>query len=950
MPNTITNVSSKNEERDALKYVITNQGITNAQESAGNSGWNVQISRFSVSKFKGELNPDRTTDDMLETWFSGSGISNPERVSPTEVKFDLVIPSSVLPNGEQNLISEIYLFGRVNKQYLLPNGEIIGNVEDDERIDVQIWLDNLQDYLYKSSLTQYTTFSPRRKLEFLGNLVEGDWIAYPNSEWPEAWQINPKLLENVTDGTIFYVEELPSSSKGLNDFIINLPKADEVKKGMSFSLYNMSNTKISWNLGDGTLSPITIDFGGVITFIALEDGKWSYTYFFRERFNDYYMNIYNTREFLFAIIQPVNMLQVQGGLQLTIGVHLKFNYIDTDVIQFLYAAAQSIQDHNSDPFAHQDIRSKFMINEWVANPFYFSYVSPDTVKIKGNLLDIYKVGRRLKFGFKSNENQPNFKYSKIKSVIYDGDGNYTHVTVEDAVNPGTEEPFFNLELDMIYYSFITPPSSDYAFNQIEFLNSKNDSTVEIPTFSEEVDGSATLLVPDIQTYQTIKLSKLLNKQVPYINGSKQIAGTDLFTYDVALNKMSVGQVQSTVNDKPPFEVTSSQLVINLNSDLWDGKQFANYINQPVRTTDNVTHNNLKLTGKADVGTTLTVGGNTTLKNLSVSGSSTLKGTSIITSALMNNLVVSGNSILNTLTVNGNSTFSGTVSIRDILDTISFQSTSAKTIFKKNIEPEVNGSLSLGTDSLKFANIFATIFHGNLNGKATSAVLSDTASTANNVSVNGQNYWNPTVFMVSQGSTQLVMNSTSYFRLQYNNGTYYTANSNGHYFYGGSIYNPSSRELKTNIKDYLGSALEIINKTKIVEFNWKSDLENEEIKEPYTNIGFIAEDTDDILTGPTKKAMSYQNTIGLLFKAVQELTERLNKVESENIDFFLGDLVRTLKSQFDIQHTCIESNRLHITADDVESLIIPIHNWMNLKFTYDTECFDNTLVIYNIKRR
>ena len=46
----------------------------------------------------------------------------------------------------------------------------------------------------------------------------------------------------------------------------------------------------------------------------------------------------------------------------------------------------------------------------------------------------------------------------------------------------------------------------------------------------------------------------------------------------------------------PFAVTSTTVNTNLNADLWDGYQFASYLNQAVLTTSSPQFANLKLTG------------------------------------------------------------------------------------------------------------------------------------------------------------------------------------------------------------------------------------------------------------------------------------------------------------------------------------------------------------------
>lgn len=74
---------------------------------------------------------------------------------------------------------------------------------------------------------------------------------------------------------------------------------------------------------------------------------------------------------------------------------------------------------------------------------------------------------------------------------------------------------------------------------------------------------------------------------------------------------------------------------------------------------------------------------------------------------------------------------------------------------------------------------------------------------------------------------------------------------------------SSRELKTNIYDATLSALDLLEQTKIVMYNFKTDLEA-------PHIGFIAEDTDPLLSGTLQKSFDITNSIGVLMKAVQEL--------------------------------------------------------------------------------
>ena len=91
---------------------------------------------------------------------------------------------------------------------------------------------------------------------------------------------------------------------------------------------------------------------------------------------------------------------------------------------------------------------------------------------------------------------------------------------------------------------------------------------------------------------------------------------------------------------------------------------------------------------------------------------------------------------------------------------------------------------------------------------------------------------------------------------------------------GAFTNASKRELKENIEDYTDSAIDIINSTKICSFNMKGDPEKD------FRVGFIADDTDPVLSGKNQDVMDNQNCIGVLLKAVQELQQEINNLQQE----------------------------------------------------------------------
>lgn len=85
---------------------------------------------------------------------------------------------------------------------------------------------------------------------------------------------------------------------------------------------------------------------------------------------------------------------------------------------------------------------------------------------------------------------------------------------------------------------------------------------------------------------------------------------------------------------------------------------------------------------------------------------------------------------------------------------------------------------------------------------------------------------------------------------------------------------SKRELKENIHLFDRSALDIVNGTEIVSFNYKED------KNKTPKIGFIADDTDESIAGRNHDLMDYTSCIGVLMKAVQELSKRIDELEGQ----------------------------------------------------------------------
>ena len=88
---------------------------------------------------------------------------------------------------------------------------------------------------------------------------------------------------------------------------------------------------------------------------------------------------------------------------------------------------------------------------------------------------------------------------------------------------------------------------------------------------------------------------------------------------------------------------------------------------------------------------------------------------------------------------------------------------------------------------------------------------------------------------------------------------------------------SKRDMKENIYSLEKDVLPIINSVDIVSFNLKSDRGKEE---RYTHYGFIADDTAEELSTPFHDRMDYGSCIGILIKAVQELSAEVEELKSK----------------------------------------------------------------------
>lgn len=110
-------------------------------------------------------------------------------------------------------------------------------------------------------------------------------------------------------------------------------------------------------------------------------------------------------------------------------------------------------------------------------------------------------------------------------------------------------------------------------------------------------------------------------------------------------------------------------------------------------------------------------------------------------------------------------------------------------------------------------------------------------------------------------------------LEFSNGTTVGTPENAIVLRAAAFQTVSTIIAKENIKPFTESALNLINETAIVEYNLISDPDTK-------RVGFIAENTNELMAGKNHDQMDLSSTVGILMKAVQELSEQVNQLKSQ----------------------------------------------------------------------
>ena len=106
------------------------------------------------------------------------------------------------------------------------------------------------------------------------------------------------------------------------------------------------------------------------------------------------------------------------------------------------------------------------------------------------------------------------------------------------------------------------------------------------------------------------------------------------------------------------------------------------------------------------------------------------------------------------------------------------------------------------------------------------------------------------------------------------------------YYGSGFYVSSSRTVKENIKPTTINGEDMVNSIDVVDFTYKTDEKHN------PKIGFIAEDTDPLLSTPEQKTMDFSNCIGVMMKAIQELSAKVKSL-TEKLEALTPPILKLL---------------------------------------------------------
>src|SRR5574344_399502 len=290
---------------------------------------------------------------------------------------------------------------------------------------------------------------------------------------------------------------------------------------------------------------------------------------------------------------------------------------------------------------------------------------------------------------------------------------------------------------------------------------------------------------------------------------------------------------------------------------------------------------LSVTGNATFAGTSTMSGNSTVGGtLGVTESATFAKDVLVAGSVSSTV---GLSTSGSLTIGGDSTFVGTITYKANISASDYSA--YPTSLKKSTENvimingrcayanfltgETAGSLPYQSGFMKTSfltpptsdDMFLSYSTGSTAITWISAANMSAGSVKKALTVSTSNSYTPSSFTFDGGTARELCIPDQALGTQCSvNFTSVTA---------GTLATSSKRSLKKNIKEFKKSALDIINGVDVVSFNYKT-----EGRDADAHVGFIADDTDELLSGKAHDSMQLSNCIGILIKAIQELSSKV----------------------------------------------------------------------------
>ena len=206
------------------------------------------------------------------------------------------------------------------------------------------------------------------------------------------------------------------------------------------------------------------------------------------------------------------------------------------------------------------------------------------------------------------------------------------------------------------------------------------------------------------------------------------------------------------------------------------------------------------------------------------------------------------------------------------DKLLVKNATGTTTFKVGDDGSVaaSGNVAIGTTSSSVPLLVQTSDTGHLatffrTGGNTAEIQIGQSTSVNKAAVIGFSqdgaYYYMSVYGL--GLNRLVFNSSGYLGVGTSSPEYLIDTKGGAYCNGSAWYNASSREYKTDIKQLTaGKAMDALTQLKPVEFAYKSASEEK-------HVGFIAEESPDLVATKDRKGMSPMDVVAVLTKVVQE---------------------------------------------------------------------------------